>query len=137
MEQMNLIHDDIWSALRGLVSACGGGKAIGGKLWPAKGDKAAGWLDDCLNPDRQAKLCIEELFELMRIGRNHGFHYAKWFIDDVTFYERSNPSNPAERKAKLQEAFINAANNVAAIAEEIKICESLEAADSTRMRVVR
>lgn len=138
MQQLELVHDDIWAALRGLVSACGGSKAVGVLIWPAKGvEKAANWLDDCLNADRQAKLCLEEFFELLRIGRKLGFHHAKWFVDDVTFYERSSPSNPAERKAKLQEQFIAAANVMASLADEIKSCESLERTENLRMRAVR
>lgn len=138
MQQLDLVHDDIWAALRGLVSACGGSKVVGVQIWPAKGvEKAANWLDDCLNADRQAKLCLEEFFELLRIGRQLGFHHAKWFVDDVTFYERSSPSNPAERKAKLQEDFIAAVNRVTSLKDEIMGCTALEQSDNQRMRAVR
>lgn len=137
MHQFELVHDDIWGALRGLVSACGGSKIIGPLIWPAKGEKAAGWLDDCLNPDRQAKLCLEEFFELLRIGRQRGFHAAKHYVDDVTFYQRSDPSNPADRRVLLQEKFIAAVSHLAELKDGILECESMERAEQNRMRAVR
>lgn len=134
-EQLDLVHDDVWAALRGLVSACGGSKVVGPLIWPAK-VKSSGWLDDCLNPDREAKLCLEEFFHLLRIGRERGFHGAKHYLDDVTFYERSQPANPADRKALLQERFIAAKNELVALNSGIKECEAMEAA-TLRVRAVR
>lgn len=101
MQQLDLVHDDIWAALRGLVSACGGSKRVGPMLWPAKGDKAADWLDDCLNKDRAAKLCLEEFLMLLRIGRTRGWHHAKHFVDDETMYERSKPTDGDGEIAQL------------------------------------
>jgi hypothetical protein len=137
MQQLDLVHDDVWAALRGLVSACGGSKKVGELIWPAKGTEgAAKWLDDCLNADRSAKLCLDEFFHLLRIGRERGFHAAKHYVDDVTFYERSAPSNPADRKAKLQEQFIAAINKATSMKAGIDECEAMEAAEK-RVRAVR
>jgi hypothetical protein len=137
MQQLELVHDDVWAALRGLVSACGGSKVVGPLLWPSK-PKADSWLDDCLNPDRQAKLCLEEFFLLLRIGRERGFHAAKHYVDDVTFYERSHPASPSARKAELQERFIASVNYQASLLAGIKECEAMEAAEnSPRFRSVK
>lgn len=106
MQQFDLVHDDVWSALRGLVSACGGSKKVSQRLWPAK-TKASEWLDDCLNPDRSAKLCIEEFFELLRMGREIGFHGAKHYIDDITMYERSQPAEPADELTQLLRVYLS------------------------------
>jgi hypothetical protein len=92
MHQLDLVHDDVWAALRGLVSACGGSKVVGPMLWPSKPNSAQ-WLDECLNPDRPAKLCLEEFFLLLRIGRAKGWHHAKHFVDDETLYERTAPKD--------------------------------------------
>jgi len=106
MHQFELVYSDIFSALRGLVSACGGSKVVGPKIWPAKGAKAEGWLDDCLNNNRMAKLDLEEFIQLLLIGREHGFHSAKHFIDDQTHYERSNPVEPEDELTRLLRAYL-------------------------------
>lgn len=104
--ELEHVHDDIWAALRGLVSACGGSKRVGPQIWPAK-PKADQWLDDCLNPDRQAKLCLEEFLQLLRIGRASGFHGAKYFVDDATFYARSKPIEVEDELASLLRAYLH------------------------------
>jgi hypothetical protein len=105
MHQLDLVHDDIWAALRGLVSACGGSKVVGPMLWPSK-TKADKWLDDCLNPDREAKLCLEEFFKLLRIGREKNWHHAKHFVDDATLYERSEPREPEDELTVLLRSYL-------------------------------
>jgi len=105
-EQFDLVHDDIWAALRGLVSACGGSKTVGALIWPAK-RKSDGWLDDCLNPDREAKLCLEEFIHLLRIGRDHGFHGAKHFLDDTTNYSRTQPVEPEDELTVLLRRYLS------------------------------
>lgn len=106
MHQYELVYNDIFAALRGLVSACGGSKVVGPMIWPAKGNKADTWLDDCLNNDRAAKLCLEEFVELLRIGRERGFHNAKHFVDDVTHYERSAPVEPEDELTRLLRSYL-------------------------------
>lgn len=106
MHQFELCYSDVFSALRGLVSACGGAKVVGPLIWPAKGAKAEGWLDDCLNNDRAAKLCLEEFLQLLLIGREKGFHAAKHFIDDATHYERSSPVEPEDELTRLLRAYL-------------------------------
>lgn len=106
MHQFELVYNDIFAALRGLVSACGGSKIVGRMIWPAKGAKAETWLDDCLNNDRMAKLCLEEFIQLLLIGREKGFHAAKHFVDDSTHYERSTPVEPEDELTRLLRAYL-------------------------------
>jgi hypothetical protein len=106
MQQLDLVYSDIFAALRGLVSACGGSKAVGPMIWPAKGAKAETWLDDCLNNDRAAKLCLEEFLQLLQIGRERGWHAAKHFVDDATNYERSQPIEPVDELTRLLRAYM-------------------------------
>lgn len=106
MQQLDLVYRDIFAALRGLVSVCGGSQVVGAMIWPAKGAKAETWLDDCLNNDRQAKLCLEEFLHLLQIGREKGWHAAKHFVDDATHYERSEPIEPVDELTKLLRAYM-------------------------------
>lgn len=111
MHQFELVYNDVFAALRGLVSACGGSKVVGPQIWPSKGEKAATWLDDCLNNDRAAKLCLEEFIHLLLIGRERGFHSAKHFLDDATHYERSAPTEPESELTKLLRAYLGVQMN--------------------------
>jgi hypothetical protein len=112
MHQFELVYNDVYAALRGLVSACGGSKSVGVALWPAKGvEKAASWLDDCLNTDRQAKLSLEEFIHLLLIGREKGFHAAKHYLDDATHYERSQPVEPETELTKLLREYLSREQN--------------------------
>lgn len=106
MQQLDLVYGDIFAALRGLVSACGGSKTIGLLLWPAKGAKAETWLDDCLNPDRMAKLCLEEFLHLLQIGREKGWHACKHYVDDALHYERSQPIEPEDELTRLLRVYL-------------------------------
>lgn len=135
MQQLDLVHGDIWAALRSLVDVCGGSKTVGPLIWPAK-PKSDSWLDDCLNPDRQAKLCLEEFFHLLRIGRERGWHHAKHFVDDKTFYERTAPANPTVRKEAAKERFADAVDRLEGIRDEIRECEDMEAAER-KVRAIR
>ena len=106
MHQFELVYNDIFAALRGLVSACGGSKVVGPMIWPSKGAKAESWLDDCLNNDRAAKLCLEEFLQLLRIGREKGFHHAKHFVDETTMYAKSEPVEPEDELTRLLRAYL-------------------------------
>jgi len=99
--QDQLFHEDFRDALKHLVKALGGPEAVGLELWPAKSMKAAGnWLRDCLDPSRQAKLDIEEIVKLIRMGRERGVHCAIHKLADETGYERPGIA-PSKTKAQL------------------------------------
>lgn len=100
-ENLSLWYDDIYSALRGFVSFAGGSKRVGPKVFPPKGDKAAAWLDDCLNPDRAAKLGPEEFLLLMRLAREAGFHgLMEYLARDLGYEVSAIPAPEIEKRAK-------------------------------------
>ena len=101
MEQQDLIHEDWRDALRHLVKALGGMDSVGADLWPVKTRKAAGaWLSDCLNPERPAKLDLEELRHILQLGRDKGLHLAFHFLCDDLGYSRPAPVDPADQEAE-------------------------------------
>jgi hypothetical protein len=100
-ENLTLWFDDIYGALRGFVSFAGGSKAIGPLVFPKKGEKAASWLDDCLNPDRSAKLDPEELLHMLKLARERGFHALIQFIGDETNYNVT-PRDPKDEAEELR-----------------------------------
>ena len=102
MEQQDLIHEDWRDALRHVVKALGGMEVVGADLWPGKTRKHAGtWLSDCLNPERAAKLDLEELIALMRMARAKGVHLPVHFLCDELGYARPTPVEPADQAAEL------------------------------------
>lgn len=118
-ENLELFYDDIWAALRGLVSFCGGSKVVAKEIWPSKNEKGGQWLDDCLNPDRAAKLDPEELMVLLRIARKRNFHGVMRFIGDDVGYE-VKPKNPEDEKTALQRSFVKAVNDVQRLADQLE-----------------
>lgn len=87
-------------ALVECVKACGGSKAVGVALWPAKGVEAAQrQLLACLNPERNEKLGPEEVLHLMRIARDRGCHAGMQFLGD----ELSYTITPVEPKDEADE----------------------------------
>lgn len=102
MEQQDLIHEDWRDALRHAVKAMGGYDVVGAEIWPSKPRRAAGaWLSDCLNPERPAKLDIEEIQQLMRMARNKGLHIVLHFLCDELGYSRPSPVEPADQEADV------------------------------------
>lgn len=102
MEQQDLIHEDWRDALRHAVKAMGGYDVVGAELWPGKTRKQAGaWLSDAINPDRAAKLDLEELLQLMRMARNKGIHIGLHFLCDELGYTRPSPVEPADQEAEI------------------------------------
>lgn len=102
MEQQALIHEDWRDAMRHLVKALGGYDAVGIDLWPGKTRKAAGaWLSDCLNPERPAKLDLEEIQALLALGRARGVHLGLHFLCDELGYGRPAPVEPEDQVGEL------------------------------------
>ena len=87
--QTQLFHEDFRDALRHAIKALGGVEAVGADLWPSKTRKAAGtWLSDCLNPERPAKLDLEEIVQIIDMARAEGIHCALHQLCDETGYHR-------------------------------------------------
>ncbi|MDP2322540.1 MAG: hypothetical protein Q8N51_00730 [Gammaproteobacteria bacterium] len=102
MEQQDLIHEDWRDALRHAVKAMGGFDVVGAELWPGKTRRAAGaWLSDAINPERAAKLDLEELLQLLRLARAKGLHIGLHFLCDELGYTRPSPVEPSDQEAEI------------------------------------
>lgn len=122
MQTQELFHDDFRDALRHAVKALGGYDAVGIDLWPSKTRKAAGaWLSDCLNPERPAKLDLEEITQILRMAREKHIHCAMYQLCDETLYAHPAITSPksdlevkAERLQRIAAEFGRLAAEVAA-----------------------
>lgn len=119
-------------ALIECVKASGGSKQVAAQLWPEKApDAAQRLLLDCLNEDRPAKLCPEQVMLILRLARARGFHEGIRFICDQLGYSRPTPVEPKDESAELMRQFIEA------VAEQKRNAERMErAAARLGMRVV-
>ena len=116
MDQTELFHEDWRDALRHVVKALGGVDAVGADLWPAKPRKAAGaWLSDCLNPERAAKLDLEEVLAVLRMARAKGIHVGVYFLLDELGYSRPTPIEPEDQAAELARQLAATADRFEAI----------------------
>lgn len=104
MQIQELFHDDFRDALRHAIKALGGYEVVGLDLWPSKSRKAAGsWLNDCLNPERPAKLDLEEVVQILRMARDKAVHCAFYQLCDELLYAHPPivaPKSPLEEKAE-------------------------------------
>lgn len=105
--QQDLFHESIHDAVKTVVAALGGLKAVGVQLWPEKPvDEAARYLADCLNPDRPHGLHPEKLLLLLRLARAKGVHTAvTWMLREIG-YADPQPIDPDDEMAELQRQFI-------------------------------
>lgn len=100
-ENLPLWYDDIYAAIRGFVSFAGGSKRVAIKVFPHKGDKAAAWLDDCLNPDRPAKLGPEEFLLICKLAWDVGFHgIIEYMARDLGYEIKPIPAAEIKKLAK-------------------------------------
>lgn len=101
--QNPLFHEDWRDALRHLVKSLGGNEVVGAELFPNKTRKAAGnWLSDCLNPERPAKLDLEDIEGLLKLGREAGIHIGIHFLCDVTSYTKPTTIEPEDTLAEVE-----------------------------------
>lgn len=95
--------ESINDALIECVKACGGSKAVGVALWPAKGLEAAQRaLLACLNPDRPEKLGPDEVLHIMRMARDRGCHVAMQFLAQALSYAEPVPIKPMDEADELR-----------------------------------
>jgi hypothetical protein len=106
--QAPLLVETWATAVDAIAYALGGRKALALEIWPAKGDAAERWLDDCLNPERAAKLSLDELMHILRIGHANGVHTLISYITDGAGYTRPSPVAPADRQAELHQTVVRA-----------------------------
>jgi hypothetical protein len=90
-------------ALIECVKACGGSKAVGVALWPAKGVEAAQrQLLACLNPERNEKLGPDEVLHLLRLARARGCHAGMQYLAEALSYGEPVPIEPKDEADELR-----------------------------------
>jgi hypothetical protein len=121
MEQRTLFHEDINDALRAAVKACNGTKAVAMKLWPEKPmTEAQSYLNDCLNPARNAKLSPEQVLLLLRWAKEAGCHDAINYICDEVGYGRPKPIEPEDELTRLLRRYLDAKAELGATEPKIE-----------------
>ena len=119
MNPQELFHDDFRDALRHAVKALGGYDTVGSDLWPAKTRKAAGaWLSDCLNPERPAKLDLEEIVRIVAQARAEGVHFAMHQFCDETGYTRPEIAPKRTQSQQLADELERLTSQVRRVADE-------------------
>lgn len=121
MNQTELFHEDIYSALRTDVSAVGGMKKVGCMLWPAlQPHKAQEKLAQCLNRERAEKLDLEQVLFIKAQAKKVGSFAAVFFECDEVGMSRPTPIEPEDEYAKLQRQFIESQKGMQQIAERME-----------------
>lgn len=130
MMQEPLFFEDWRDALRHVVAALGGPKAVGGRIRPdMKPDHAARWLNDCLNPDRRENFSPDQLLLILRLGREAGVHTGMDFLAEDCGYRRPQPVDPTDAADELRRRYIESTRTLVEMAKRI---ESLEARGNVR-----
>ncbi len=117
---MQLFHDSWPDALREIIAACGGPKAVAARLWHEKSaDAAHRLLLDCLNDTRAERLDPDRLRLLLRMGREANCHAGiNWLLRDLG-YEDARAIEPEDERAQLMRAYVDATRSLKSIAERI------------------
>lgn len=106
MRQDALWHDTLEDALRAVVDALGGAKAVGSRMWPARNPLDAGRrLNHCLDPERREALTLGEFTALLQWGAEVNCHTAAHYLARACNYEEPKPIDPDTEQAKLQRLF--------------------------------
>lgn len=89
--------ESIQDALREIVRAAGGAKAVGAKLYPTKPiAQAAQRVNDSLNPEHQQHFSDNEVFFLLRLGREVGCHTGMQYLAQACHYSEPTPVESAD-----------------------------------------
>ena len=119
--QPALFHESISDALRELVAALGGTKAVGARMRPElPADHAGRWLNDCLNESRREHLTPEQVIFLLSEGRKAGIHGAIGWLAVECGYSAPLPVEPEDERARMQREYIEAARSMQRLAERIE-----------------
>lgn len=121
MEQQQLFFEDTNDALRHVIQACGGAKAIGAALFPHIEDPAMAGrrLMDCLNGERPEKLDLPQVIAILRIGHEYGCHVAMHYLCKATGYTQPEPVEREDERAALQRQFITSVTELRQLANRI------------------
>ena len=113
-----LFHEDFNDALTSLVKALGKMDAVASHLWPTKANGGR-YLSDCLNPDRDAKLSLDDVVALLKMGRERGIHWAMHKLCDVAGYQAPAIARTKTPEQILAERMAQVAADYARLADEL------------------
>lgn len=100
-----MLNESLNDAYIEAVKACGGSKAVGAAIWPAKGVEAAQrHLLACLNEDRNEKLSPDEALHIERMARERGCHVVMQYRAAELGYAEPVPIDPKDEIAELLRA---------------------------------
>lgn len=96
-----LFFESVAEVLDHTIKALGGYKFVGAALRGDKApDQAAQWLRDCLNPEKREKLDPDQLFVLVRMGREKGVHaYMQYLSAELRYAPPKALSDDEKREA--------------------------------------
>ena len=104
MNQPELFHENLNSAMRSLVAAVGGLQKVGHSLRPNKSPLDAGkWLSDALNEQHPTELHPDDLLALLRLEREAGLLIVSTYLMREAGYRDPVPFTPEERRDELKE----------------------------------
>lgn len=127
MEQISLIHEDIYEALRTCIQAIGGAKKVGVELWPElSADKAGNRLNDSLNRSRREQLNAEQIIWILARARQANCHAGMSFIAEECGY-KYEPIEPENEQAKLMREFIEMSRRMEQISAQMQHVTALKA----------
>lgn len=102
MEQEQLFIDTREDAIAALAMRIGGKKRLASLMWPNEDiDKAHHRLLAKLDSSRREILSVDDWDRILVIGATQGCHICKWWQDDNTAYQRSQPSEPKDSDDEL------------------------------------
>ena len=123
--QMSLHHESIADALREVIQAAGGPKAVGERMFPDMPiDHAASRVRDCLNHDRRDRFTPDQVMMVLRMGHQAGCHAGMIFIARELGYSDPVPVEPEDEVARLQREFVEASKSLMTMANKIERMQS-------------
>lgn len=118
--QLSLHHETINDALRDVIIAAGGNKAVGTRLFPdLPVEHAAGKVRDCLNHDRRERFTPDQVCYILRLGHEVGCHAAMAYLAHSSGYASPVPVEPEDEVARLQREFVEASKQLMLMASRI------------------
>ena len=123
--QMSLHHESMADALREVIQAVGGTKAVGERMFPDMPiDHAASRIRDCLNHDRRDRFTPDQVMMILRMGHQAGCHAGMIFIARDLGYSDPVPVEPEDEVARLQREFVEASKSLMTMADKIERMQS-------------
>lgn len=120
-DQQDLWHDTLEDAVRAAVDAVGGPKRVASQLWPAKSlADARRYLLHCLDESRAEKLSLGEVEMIGTWARACGCHVLMAYLAKTWGYSAPQPVEPEDERAQLQRAYIQAVEQLTALAGRIE-----------------